>query len=120
MKIKLDENIPASLATTLRNLQHEVHTVADEELGGSSDRTIWEAAQRQERFLITQDLDFSDVRQFLPGTHHGILLLRLRDPSRQSLVFRTRQIFEQEQVTDWTACFVVATEHKIRIVRPES
>jgi len=44
----------------------------NENLGGCSDREIWEASLREARFLITQDLDFSDVRQFRPGTHQGI------------------------------------------------
>jgi hypothetical protein len=36
-------------------------------------------AQRAGRFLVTQDLDFSDVRRFEPGSHHGLLLVRLPD-----------------------------------------
>lgn len=67
MKIKLDENLPASLAAVLSNLSHDVHTIAQEGLSGSSDRDVWDATQRDERFLITQDLDFSDLRRFIPG-----------------------------------------------------
>jgi predicted nuclease of predicted toxin-antitoxin system len=119
MKIKLDENLPASLAPILKSLQHDVHTIADENLTGRTDSEIWEAVQREQRFLITQDLDFSDIRQFLPGTHYGILLVRLRDPDRQSLIFRLREIFRHEQVNTWARCFVVVTEHKIRVIRPE-
>jgi len=35
MKIKLDENLPVRLATTLKNLGHEVHPVHEEGLKGS-------------------------------------------------------------------------------------
>ena len=28
--------------------------------------------------LITQDLDFSDIRKFQPGTHYGIVVVRLQ------------------------------------------
>ena len=118
MKIKLDENLPVSLAVILSRLHHDVHTVAQESLSGGSDRDVWEAAQRDERFLITQDLDFSDLRRFAPGTHHGILLARLRSSDRQSLIRRIREVFEHEEVSRWTGCFVVATEHKIRVVWP--
>jgi hypothetical protein len=34
------------------------HTVAEENLSGRGDRDVWEAAQRDERFLITQDFGF--------------------------------------------------------------
>ena len=91
MKIKLDENLPAHLAAILTNLRHDVHTVAEENLSGKSDREVWEAAQEDGRFLITQDLDFSDVRRFTPGTHCGILLVRLHSPDRQSLIMRVAE-----------------------------
>jgi len=117
MRIKLDENLPVHLAAVLTNLRHEVHTVAEENLGGKSDREIWDAAQKDRRFLITQDLDFSDVRRFVPGTHCGILLVRLHSPDRQSLIIRVAEVFRQEDVSQWEGCFVVATERKTRVMR---
>ncbi len=119
MKIKLDENLPHRLATLLKNFGHEIHTLHEEKLSGHSDKEVWEAAQKESRFLITQDLDFSDSRKFAPGSHHGILLLRLRSPNRRALMERIKEIFEKENVSDWKACFVVATERKIRVLRPE-
>jgi len=67
MKVKLDENIPVRLAGDLAILGHDVDTVASEGLKGKPDGAVWSAARRDERFLITQDLDFSDIRQFKPG-----------------------------------------------------
>ncbi len=71
-----------------------------------------------ERFLITQDLDFSDIRQFKPGTHHGLLLVRLQQPSRRELTRRVRSLFLAHDVTHWRGCYVVATEIKLRIQHP--
>ncbi|WP_436611369.1 DUF5615 family PIN-like protein [Sorangium sp. So ce1024] len=68
MRIKLDENLPSSLVEALAQLGHDVDSVPQERLQGSSDPDIWAAAQAEGRFLVTQDLDFSDVRQFAPGT----------------------------------------------------
>lgn len=118
MKIKLDENLPVELATTLKTLGHDVQTVHDEGLVGRTDSEIWRAAQTEKRFLVTQDLDFSDSRRFLPGTHSGILLIRLRSPSRRELVRRVGEILQSEDVGAWTGCFVVATERKVRIRPP--
>jgi predicted nuclease of predicted toxin-antitoxin system len=118
MRIKLDENLPAHPATILANLRHDVHTIAEENLSGKSDREVWEAAQQETRFLITQDLDFSDIRRFAPGTHCGILLVRFHSPARQSLIMRVAEVFQQEDVSHWTGCFAVATERKIRVLRP--
>ena len=85
MKIKLDENLPGRLAARLASLGHDVQTVREEGLEGHLDETIWEVAQSEGRFLITQDLDFSDARRFAPGSHYGILLIRLRTPKRLAI-----------------------------------
>ena len=62
MKIKLDENLPFHLGTELAKLGHDVHTTLQEDLAGSADSDIFAATQKESRFLIIQDLDFSDVR----------------------------------------------------------
>src|SRR6267142_214116 len=118
MKIKLDESLPVRLKTPLSQQGHEVHTTLDEGLVGHSDQEIWESAQRESRFLITQDMDFSDLRQYAPGLHCGILLLRLHSPARRNLMDRVEDLFRMENVTEWFGCFVVATELKVRVVRP--
>ena len=118
MKIKLDENLPLRLASWLTNLGHDVHTTGGEGLAGCSDADVWERAQKESRFLITQDLDFSDIRRFAPGSHYGILLVRLHSPNRQALIQRVMTLFKEEKVTEWERCFVVATERKLRIARP--
>lgn len=119
MKIKLDENLPLQLRTLLEELGHDVHTVRDERLIGHADAEIWEEAQKESRFLITQDMDFSDSRKFAPGSHHGILLVRLHSPNRRNLVDRVGGLFRKERVGEWADCFVVATERKIRVLKPE-
>jgi hypothetical protein len=68
--------------------------------------------------LITQDLDFSDLRQFTPGTHAGILLIRLKEPSIRSLIAKVEDIFRTERVQEWTGCFVIATQRKTRVIKP--
>lgn len=116
MKIKLDENLPARLAGILSEHGHDVHTVPDENLAGRPDDDIWRAATEEGRFLITQDLDFSDTRRFVPGTHAGMLLLRLREPGAGALIAAVNAI--SGDIADWAGCFVVATENKVRVRRP--
>lgn len=118
MNIKLDENLPVRLAALPKDLGHEVHTLYEEGLMGHADVEVWEAAQRESRFLITQDLDFADSRKFAPGSHQGMLLLRLRSPNRRALIERIEELFQKEDVGEWPGCFVVATERKIRVLRP--
>jgi predicted nuclease of predicted toxin-antitoxin system len=118
LKIKLDENLPAGLAHSLAELGHDVQTVHEEGISGADDSRIWREAQREGRFLITQDLDFSDLRSFAPGEHCGLLLVRLRQPGRLALASFVRRVFAGYPVESWSGCFVVATERKVRVLRP--
>jgi Domain of unknown function (DUF5615) len=108
MKVKLDENIPDRLVTVLTNGGHDVETVVSEGLKGTPDSEVWSAARNEDRFLITQDLDFSDVRQFQPGTHAGA----------NALVRRIGDVVREEGLDSFARCFVVLTDRKLRIRRP--
>jgi predicted nuclease of predicted toxin-antitoxin system len=119
MKIKLDENIPDDLRDLLQATGHDVHTVPDEGLAGRDDAIVFAAATAEDRLLITQDLDFSDVRKFKPGTHPGIVLIRLQNPSRRRLIERIRQILDAQSIETWVGCFVIIGEQKLRIRRPQ-
>jgi hypothetical protein len=118
VKIKVDENLPARLVEALQQLGHDADSVESEQLTGREDSDVWAAAQAAGRFLITQDLDFSDERRFASGSHHGLLLVRLSHPGRVALFDRILGLFSTEQVEHWPRCLVVATDHKLRIRKP--
>jgi predicted nuclease of predicted toxin-antitoxin system len=122
MKVKLDENLPAELASAIAQFGHNVDTVPEEGLAGRPDGAVWAAAQSSSRFFVTQDLDFADVREFAPGTHSGILIVRLATPSRRALIDLVTRVFRAEDVETWSVetwsgCFVVATDRKLRVRR---
>ncbi|MCC6474581.1 MAG: DUF5615 family PIN-like protein [Burkholderiales bacterium] len=118
MKVKIDENIPARLAAELVGLGHDVDTVASEGLKGKPDGDVWSAAQGERRLPITQDLDFSDVRRFKPGTNAGLLLVRLREPGANALFNRIGAIARDEGLDSFEGCFAVLTDRKLRVRRP--
>ena len=117
MRIKLDENLPESLVASLAALGHDADSVRLEGMVGRADPEVWHAAQNASRFHVTQDLDFSDIRKFTPGTHHGLLLVRIRLPGRMALAKRLRSLFEMEAVESWARCFVLVTDRKVRVHR---
>ena len=121
MKIKLDENLPASLVGILARLGHDADTVVDEGLKAEPDEVVWPAAQNEGRFLVTQDLDFSDIRKFAPGTHRGLMLVRLRMPSQSMLERRVSEAFvEMESNEAWVGAFVVVSDRKVRVTLPSA
>lgn len=117
MKLELDENLPRRLVDVLAALGHDVDTVPEERLSGQDDDVVWEAAQSSSRFLITQDLDFADARKYTPGTHHGLLLVRLNQPGREALFDRVSSLFAFEDVESWKGALVSATARKVRVKR---
>ena len=117
MRIKLDENLPLALQSGLGALKHDVHSVFDENLAGEPDDKVWHACTVEERFLITQDLDFSDARKYPPGTHAGIMLLRVADDSRENLIRVVLRAFSEQDLAAFERALVVVTDVKIRIRR---
>jgi len=115
VRIKLDENLPIGLVPALTELGHAVDTVREEGLTGQDDAAVWSAAQKDRRFFVTQDLDFADARRYAPGTHTGILVLRLHEGDIHALSERVLTLFTTEPVETWAGCLVVATDRKVRV-----
>lgn len=117
MKIKLDENLPSTLVRLLAALGHDTDTVPQEGMAGTPDDAVWAAAQAAGRFFITQDLDFSNIHRFAPGTHEGLMLVRLRAPGRAALTRRIHAVFQSESIDTWRRAFIVVTDRKLRVRR---
>ena len=118
MRLKLDENLPRSARGRLAALGFDVDTVLDESLGGQRDEEVWTAAQAAARVFVTQDLDFSDARRFAPGTHHGLVLVRLPDAEQWRIGDHLVAGFSTAEARSWSRCFVVITANKVRVLRP--
>jgi len=92
VRIKLDENLPHQLVQLLTDLVHDVDTVPAEHLAGRDDDVVGAAAQTAGRFLVTQDLDFSDARKMRPARTRGFSwsdCLSLDGAHSFSTLFRT-------------------------------
>jgi predicted nuclease of predicted toxin-antitoxin system len=77
MKFKLDENLGPRAAALIAECGHEVATVPQERLSGTSDARLFESCMAERRCLISLDLDFADVIRFPPYKTAGIAVLRL-------------------------------------------
>lgn len=115
MKLKLDENIPLSLKGTLTEMGHSVHSVFDESLNGRPDPDLWAACQLEDRFLITQDIGFSNPLNYPIFTSAGVLVLRLKDDSRENLIQKITWAFNTEDIAAWSGQLVVLSDHKLRV-----
>lgn len=102
MKFKIDENLPQEFAELLCEATHDAESVFDERLVGEPDSTIIEVCKIEERCLITLDLDFSDMRTYPPADLPGLIVLRLRNQDKLSviaLVPKLVELFSREKAT---------------------
>jgi predicted nuclease of predicted toxin-antitoxin system len=90
MKFKLDENIGSRSARLFPEAGHDVGTVFQEGLSGAMDEIVFETCIREQRCLLTLDLDFADVVRFPPHKTAGIAVLRL--PAHASLSLLERSV----------------------------
>jgi len=77
MRFLVDENLPYSLIQLLQESNHDILDVASSPLRGSPDDQLWKLAGREQRILVTRDLDFP-----LPQIHPyplGLVLIRVPD-----------------------------------------
>jgi uncharacterized protein with PIN domain len=91
MKIFVDENIPLMTVRVLREM-------------GMSDDALWEIAQQEGRLLITTDKGFTQHREEL---HHGILIVRLKQPNRHKIHERVMQAMALFAAEEWCDSLVV-------------
>ncbi len=86
MKFKTDENFHPDAAELLRKHGHDVLTVWDQNLRGASDDKLTAICSKEQRAMITLDLDFADIMAYPPGEFPGLIVLRLKDQSRKSIL----------------------------------
>ena len=118
MRIKLDENLPAHALAIALGLGHDADSVNIEGLIGASDVEVLAAATRDGRLLIL-DRRLGDVRAHPPGTHAGIVVLRVESQDAGAVTDAVRAFLSSDELGDVAGCVVVVRDHLVRVRRPE-
>jgi|SRR5581483_8275241 len=115
----VDESMPRSTAPLLRQLGHLADDVRDVGLRGHPDQEIFDYAQAQRATLLTADKDFANVLRFPPGTHEGIIVVRIPDDQPTQAVHRELMRTLTEQASGSLAGLLLIVElGRTRIRRP--
>jgi predicted nuclease of predicted toxin-antitoxin system len=117
MRIKVDEDLPRMATTMLRERGYDAASVLDQGLGGRKDPDLWEAVQAEQRFLVTADKGFADVRYHPPGTHAGVLLLRPDEDGIRPIVELLERALRHYDLTDLAGTVTVASPRGVRVRR---
>ena len=118
MRVKVDENLPATVASLLRERGFEADTVIEEGLAGSTDEDLLAAVREQDRMIVTLDRGFGDIRRYPPGSHPGIVVLRLADESALATRAAVMQLLDNHDLENLSGTITVVQHGSLRIRRP--
>lgn len=115
MLFKVDENLRQEVAVLLREHGHDAATVYDQNLQGHDDRDVAKICREEGRVILTQDLDFSYILNFPPQEYAGIVVLRLNDQSKPSVIAVMKRLIPQFETVSLAGSLWIVDEIKIRI-----
>jgi len=118
MRLKLDENLSRHLKPVLSNLGHDVLTVADEGLLSRPDVEVAASAAREDRILLTLDVEFADLRKYPPGSHPGIVLLRPASLGPLAVNRFVERFVRSTDLSPLSGCVAIVEPQGIRVRQP--
>jgi predicted nuclease of predicted toxin-antitoxin system len=115
MKIKVDEDLPNKVIQVHREQGYQAVSIIEQEMGGFKDADLWSIVQAEQRFLITADKGFADIRLYPPGTHCGVLLLRPDKDGIKPILSLLEHVLGSCDLNELNRTVTVATPRGIRI-----
>ena len=115
MRFKTDENLPVEVARLFTSHGHDATTVEEQDLGGTTDPEVAAACGSEGRILVTLDTDFSDIRQYPPGSHPGIIVFRISRQDKVSILGVTRRLLQALTDQDPRGVLWIVDNRRIRV-----
>jgi predicted nuclease of predicted toxin-antitoxin system len=107
VRVKLDENLPDSVLSLLGGVGHDVDTARAEGRRGAKDPAVLAGATADGRLLLTLDRGLGDIRGYPPGTHAGIVVVRLDHHSPRAIRDAVERISVTVDLADLQGCVAV-------------
>jgi len=86
VRILVDANLSPRLAALLVTTGHDAVHVSDLDLSSASDHTILEAADHENRVVLSADTDFGTLLAVTGRTRPSVVLVRLTSPRRTEAI----------------------------------
>ncbi len=115
MKFKIDENLPVEISGLLRSQEHDSTSVFEEQLHGSPDSILTGVCIRENRILITLDLDFADILSYPPEKMPGIVVLRIIRQDKNHILETVQRIIDLLNKETLEHRLWIVEESRIRI-----
>jgi predicted nuclease of predicted toxin-antitoxin system len=120
VRIKVDEDLPQAAVQTLRDRGYAAASVVEQGMGCLEDPPLRQAVQAEQRFLMTGDNGFADIRFYAPGTHAGVLLLRPDQDGIRPVLELLDRILASYDLSVLAKTVTIATPRGVRIRRAKT
>lgn len=117
VRIKTDENLPASAAEFLRKSGHDVFTVLEQGLGGVADPRVASVCQTERRAIMTLDRGLGDIRAYPPADYAGIIVLRPANQEIDTLLGLVRRVASLIETQPLATTLWIVDDRRVRIRR---
>ena len=114
MKFLIDMPLSPELASWLAQKGHDVIHAFQVDLASSSDETILEYARREERVIVTADLDYPRLLALMKAEAPGLILFRGGNYSEQEAVEHLGRALEMIPAEELPNSVVVIEKGRIR------
>ncbi len=114
MKWLIDENIPSAVVEFLKNLETDVKTIDELVKTRVDDLEIAELAEKENRVLLTLDLDFGYIYYFEKRGLMNIVITRVKPATPENIIKLLMRFFDSKIEPNG---LVVVSEKKIRVLR---
>ena len=115
ISILLDQGLPRSAASLLRDEGWNVLHTGDIGLSRSTDRQILEFARNEQRVIITLDSDFHTILALTNASTPSVIRIRLEGLKGPDLAFLIKRIWPRVEPQVKKGAMVTITESGIRI-----
>ena len=114
ISILLDQGLPRSAASVLRDEGWDVLHTGDIGLSRSTDRQILEYARREKRVVVTLDSDFHTIIALTNASSPSVIRIRLEGLRGPDLAYLIKRIWPKIEPQVKRGAMITVTESGIR------
>lgn len=117
MRFLADVGISISTAEMLRAFRHDVSHLSEQGLHRLPDDQILALARREDRVILTFDLDFGDLLAAGPHRLPSAIIFRLRDQTPSSVKPRLLRVISEREEDLQAGALIIIEDNRYRLRR---